>query len=283
MITVSKMALTIAVVFSCGYATAQTASQGAAGASPLVTFYEEEGFQGRSFATGDKVVNMKRSGFDAGASSAVVIGDRWEVCESRRYRGECKVLRQGRYASLAAMGLNEGVSSVRLVSANAWIEGSRYAPAPVPVYDNRRRRNEKTYEAKVTSVRAVLGTPEQRCWIEKEAVPASASDVSIPGALIGAVLGGVLGHQVGSGRGNTAATIGGAVVGGAAGSQVGRLGIGKQQPQTRDVQRCDTVANEAKPDYWDVTYEFRGQEHRIQTTTPPGDTVKVNRRGEPRA
>ena len=109
------------------------------------------------------------------------------------------------------------------------------------------------------------------------------SNISIPGALIGAVIGGVLGHQVGSGSGNTAATIGGAVVGGAAGSQVGRLGIGNQQPQTRDVQRCDTVSSEAKPDHWDVTYDFRGQEHRIQTTTPPGPTVTVNERGEPRA
>lgn len=251
-------------------------------ASPLITFYDNEGFQGRAFNTGRQVVNMERAGFNDRASSVVVIGDRWEVCESSQFRGKCTVLRQGRYPSLTATGLNR-VSSVRLVSGSARIDDSRYAPAPLPVYDDRRRRNERTYEAKVTSVRAVLGTPEQRCWIEKEALPASASNVSIPGALIGAVIGGVLGHQVGSGSGNTAATIGGAVVGGAAGSQVGRLGIGTPQAQTRDVQRCDTVSSEAKPDYWDVTYDFRGQEHRIQTLTPPGSTVTVNERGEPRA
>jgi hypothetical protein len=27
---------------------------------------------------------------------------------------------------------------------------------------------------------------------------------------------------------------------------------------------------------------FRGQEHRMQTTTPPPRTITVNRRGEPR-
>ena len=278
---VSKMATAVAAIAFCGYATAQVAPSPAT-APPLVTFYEDEGFQGRSFATSKAVANLERSGFDDRASSAVVIGDRWEVCESRRFGGACKVLRQGRYASMNAMGLNDSISSVRLVSGNAWIDDSRYAPAPIPVYDNRRRRNERTFEAPVTSVRAVLGTPEQRCWMEKEALPSSASNVSIPGALIGAVLGGVLGHQVGSGSGNTIATIGGVVAGGAAGSQIGRLGIGNQQAQTREVQRCDTVSSEAKPDYWDVTYEFRGQEHRIQTTTAPGQTVRVNGRGEPR-
>ena len=37
-----------------------------------------------------------------------------------------------------------------------------------------------------------------------------------------------------------------------------------------------------KPEYWDVTYDFRGQTHHMQTTYPPGATVTVNRLGEPR-
>jgi uncharacterized protein YcfJ len=282
MIVMNKIALAIAAAAFSGYAAAQ-ASPSTAGGPPLITFYENESFQGRSFETGRQIANMERSGLNNRTSSLVVIGDRWEVCESVKYRGTCKVLRQGRYPSLAAMGLNDSVSSVRLVSGNARIDDSRYAPAPIPVYDNRRRRNERRYEANVTSVRAVVGTPEQRCWIEKEAVPQNASTVSIPGALIGAVLGGVLGHQVGGGSGNTIATIGGAVAGGAAGSQVGRLGIGNPPAQTRDVQRCDPVTTDVKPDHWDVTYDFRGQEHHMQTTTPPGSTVTVNERGEPRA
>jgi hypothetical protein len=31
-----------------------------------------------------------------------------------------------------------------------------------------------------------------------------------------------------------------------------------------------------------VTYAFRGVEHRMQTTVPPGPTVTVNEQGEPR-
>jgi uncharacterized protein YcfJ len=43
------------------------------------------------------------------------------------------------------------------------------------------------------------------------------------------------------------------------------------------------VPGQARPVYWDVTYTFRGQEHRVQMTTPPGSTVSVNDQGEPRS
>jgi uncharacterized protein YcfJ len=52
---------------------------------------------------------------------------------------------------------------------------------------------------------------------------------------------------------------------------------------TRDVQRCANTPAAAKPEYWDVTYNFRGVSHRIQMTTEPGATITVNRQGEPRA
>src|SRR6185295_342452 len=210
--------------------------------------------------------------------SAVVFGNRWEVCEDVRFSGRCVVLRPGRYPSLTSMGLNNRISSVRAVSSNARFDGGRYAPPPpAPVYDNRRRNGERLYEANVTAVRAVVGPPEQRCWVEREQVPQAQSDLNVPGAVVGAVIGGVLGHQVGSGRGNTAATVAGTVAGGAVGANVGRPGA-----QTRDVQRCASVPSQT-PAYYDVTYHFQGQEHHMQTATPPGQTVIVNARGEPRA
>ena len=246
-------------------------------AAAQITFYEREGFQGRSFTTEKQVGNFERVGFNDRASSVVVIGDRWEVCEDVRFGGRCVVLRPGRYTSLAAMGLNDRISSVRDVNRNAQIDNDRYAPAPVAVYDNRRRNEERLYEAKVTSVHAVVGPPEQRCWVEQEQVQ-SRSGINVPGALVGAVVGGVLGHQIGNGRGNDIATVGGAVAGGAVGANVGR----GQQTQTQDVKHCENAANQPPPDHWDVTYNFRGQEHRMQVTTPPGATVMVNEQGEPR-
>ena len=105
----------------------------AAQAAAQVTFYEREGFDGRSFTTDKQVGNFERYGFNDRASSVVVVGDRWEVCEDARFVGRCAVLRPGRYASLAAMGLNDRGSSVRAVSRNARIAANRYAPAPVAV------------------------------------------------------------------------------------------------------------------------------------------------------
>jgi uncharacterized protein YcfJ len=253
----------------------------AAHAAAEITFYQREGFAGRSFTTERQVRNFERFGFNDRASSAIVRGTLWEVCEDARFGGRCAVLRPGRYPTLAAMGLDDRVSSTRAISPNARIDPARYAPAPVPVYDYSRRRNERLYEARVTEVRAVVGPPEQRCWIEREEVVRSRGDVNVPGAIAGAVIGGILGHQIGGGRGQDIATAGGAIGGAAVGANIGREG--GQQVVTRDVQRCATAPSDGRVDYWDVTYVFRGQEHRMQSVEPPGRTVTVNWRGEPRA
>lgn len=234
-------------------------------AGQRVTFYEREGFAGQSFTTETQVGNFVHSGYNDRASSVVVLGDRFEVCEDARFSGRCVVLRPGRYPSLTAMGLNNRISSVRAVSRDDRIDDDRYAPAPVPVYDSRRRGNERLYQANVTSVRAVVGTPEQRCWVEREQVAQERGGANVPGAIIGALIGGVLGHQVGGGRGQDIATVGGGVVGGVVGANVGRDGGGQV---SRDVQRCENVPSTVRPDYWDVTYEFRGQQHRMQMTSP---------------
>ena len=251
-------------------------------AAAQITFYEDEGFRGRSFTTQKPIGNFERFGFNDRASSVVVSRDRWEVCEDARFEGRCIVLRPGNYPSLGAMGLNDRISSVRNVSRNMQVDDGRYAPAPLVTYDARRRNNERLYEANVTSVRAVVGPAEQRCWVEREQVSQDRGDANVGGAIAGAVIGGILGHQVGGGRGRDLATAGGAVAGGLLGSNVGRDG-GGQQFTGRDVKRCETVSSDARPHHWDVTYDFRGREHRVQMTSPPGQTVTVNEQGEPRA
>jgi uncharacterized protein YcfJ len=236
-----------------------------------VTFYEREGFRGRSFTTDRPVEDFASYGFNNRASSAVIRGgDRWKLCEDAQFN-RCFVLRPGSYPTLRALGMNNLISSARPVVV---------APAPVAARDYRRGRNERLYEANVTSVRAVVGPPEQRCWVEREQVVQDRGDANVPGAVAGAVIGGILGHQVGGGRGQDLATVGGAVAGAAVGANVGR--DGGRQVRTQDVQRCASVPSQARPDHWDVTYNFRGQEHRVQMTAPPGPTVTVNKRGEPR-
>jgi uncharacterized protein YcfJ len=251
----------------------------ATGAAAQVTFYENENFSGRTYTAQKQVSDLARVGFNDRASSVIVAVDRWEVCDDARFGGRCTILRPGRYPSLRSMGLNDRISSMRTVDRHARIDESRYAPAPVAAYDYHRRSDERLYDAPVTSVRAVVAQSEQRCWVEKEQVQ-QGGQANVPGAVIGAVLGGILGHQVGSGRGNDAATVGGAVIGGAVGANVNR---GEGSTYSRDVRRCDNAPTQSRADYWDVTYTFRGQEHHVQMSTPPGRTVSVNSQGEPRA
>ncbi len=247
-----------------------------------IVFYEHEGFQGLTFTADTPVGDFRRSGFNDRASSAVVRGERWEVCDDIGYGGRCVVLRPGQYASLAAMGLNERISSVRAVNIAAPVDDGRYSPPPVAVYDYGRRNYERVYEANITSVRAVVEDSGQRCWVEREQVVQERSSTNVPGALLGAVIGGVLGHQVGGGSGKDVATGIGVVAGAAIGANSGRSG-GGQQVTTQNVQRCTSSPGQARPAYWDVTYNFRGVEHRMQMLTPPGATVFVNEQGEPRA
>jgi outer membrane lipoprotein SlyB len=80
------------------------------------------------------------------------------------------------------------------------------------------------------------------------------------GAVIGGVAGGVLGHQIGSGRGNTVATIAGVGVGALAGNQVEK--------------------NVKKKSYWVVSVDLdNGKKQSVTSSSKPefkqGDRVKI--------
>ena len=251
---------------------------GPAAAPPQIVFYERENLGGRSFIAQSDVPDFGRSGFNDRVSSAEVFGGWFEVCQGGGYSGQCVFLRPGKYPSLTSIGLNNRVESVRLAHNDVRAVDNR-PPAPPAFYDPRRRDNEQLFEANVIAVRAVVGPPEQRCWVDRDQVAVEPGRPNIGAGIAGAVIGGILGHQIGDGRGRDLATIGGAIAGGAVGASVGRDG---RSTQTQDVQRCTSTSGQARADLWDVTYSFRGQEHRVQMTSPPGATIAVNRDGEPR-
>jgi uncharacterized protein YcfJ len=262
-------------------AVAMTLLAAAGMASAQITFYEDEAFRGRAYATSQDVndFNRDKTGFNDRASSVIIDKGRWELCQDARFGGQCRVLRRGNYESLASLGLGDSVSSVRKVTNNRNYQNEAPEGNAEP-YAYRQRANERTYQANVTSARAVVGSPTERCWIERQQAAQPTTNVNgIGGALLGGLLGGVLGHQVGGGSGQKIATVGGAVAGAAVGYNVaGRNGA---QPVETDVRRCENVAS-TTPEYWDVTYEFRGVNHRMQMTAQPGNTVAVNAKGEPR-
>jgi uncharacterized protein YcfJ len=252
-------------------------------AQAQITFFEHDAYQGRSFTTQVPVGDLQRRGFNDRASSVVVSNGRWEICEDAGFEGRCTVLRPGQYPALADMGLNDRISSMRPVSRDSRVDEQRFAPHPQVTGDYRRRDREQLYEATVSSARAVYGAPEQRCWMERASVTEpTRNDAQVPSGILGAVIGGILGHQVGGGSGRDLATAGGAVAGAVVGSNLARNRDGSTVV-TRDVQRCADTPGSARPAYWDVSYEFRGQLHQVQLTSAPGPTITVNRQGEPRA
>jgi hypothetical protein len=210
----------------------------AAPAFAQITFYEHEGFRGRVHTTQGALDNFAGWDFNDRASSVVVDRGRWEVCEGVGFSGRCAVLSPGAYDRLGTMGLNDRLSSVRPAPASASHDNEAPPPMGRPDYAYRQRPRERLFEVPVSSVRAVLGTPERRCWIEHPPEQRESRGVDRAG---------VIGHQTGRSA----------------------------------VRRCAQVPNET-PAFWEVSYSFRGQAHRIQMDGPPGQTITVNRNGEPR-
>jgi uncharacterized protein YcfJ len=265
--TLRSLASVAAIGLTAGLAT-QAAAQ--------ITFYDGDGYRGRAFTVDHTVDNFAPLGYNDRAKSAVVTEGRWEVCEDAYFRGRCTVLRPGNYWTLGSIGFDRLISSVRPVGHAVHVSEVAPPPAPEPVYEYRQRPNEQIFQAPVTSVHAVVGPPQQRCWVEHQDYVDRSANVG--GAVVGAIIGGVLGHQVGSGRGRDVATAGGAV----AGAAIGANAVGRPNTYGQDVQRCENVGNQGPPDYWDVTYNFHGVQHRMQMSSPPGATVSVNAEGEPR-
>jgi uncharacterized protein YcfJ len=262
-----------------------TVALAAAGhAAAQITLYEGEGYRGRSMTIDDRIGNLDRAGFNDRASSVIVERGRWELCEHPRFEGRCVVLGRGSYPSLREVGLNNQISSIRPAEGRRRVEE---LPPPVPTvepaYEWRRRPSEVVREVPVSAVHAVVGPPNQRCWVERQQVTQAPppNQPNVGGALIGGLVGGILGHTVGGGSGKDLATAAGAVGGAVVGSNLANQNSGGPQAVARDVQRCENVPN-AAPAYYDVVYVFRGVEHHVQMSAPPGRTVLVNERGEPR-
>jgi hypothetical protein len=96
--------------------------------SAEVTFYGQPDFRGRSFTVEGPVPDFMYYGFNNRASSASIRRGTYLVCDGPDYRGRCVTLGPGDYRTLAAMGLNNRVSSVRPVA-----RAEAAPPPPEPV------------------------------------------------------------------------------------------------------------------------------------------------------
>lgn len=96
----------------------------AAQAAAEIIFYENNDFRGQSFAVNRPVTDFFNYGFNDRASSVSVRSGTWQVCSDANFRGQCVTLGPGDYPALSTFGLNDRVSSVRMVE-----EGNAPSPA----------------------------------------------------------------------------------------------------------------------------------------------------------
>lgn len=76
-----------------------------------VIIYKQPNFRGQSHVVNGEVANLE-GGFAREASSLVVKGGYWEVCDQDHFRGNCLVLESGQYPRLDS-NLNERIVSIR--------------------------------------------------------------------------------------------------------------------------------------------------------------------------
>ena len=86
------------------------------------TFFDGNNFNGRRLDLDRPTINFENSGFNDRAQSAIVAGERWEICNDWNYGGQCTVLEPGRYPNLGAWA--NRISSARPIAL---------LPPPAPV------------------------------------------------------------------------------------------------------------------------------------------------------
>ncbi len=156
--------------------------------------------------------------------------------------------------------------------------------------DNRYEDPDAVYDyAKVIDVqplttRVRVSTPQRECWDEKRYegggyAPGPHGPQVAGHTILGAAIGAVLGHQIGSGRGQDAATIGGAIVGAGIGHRQGMRRYGATvPPREYTVQRCETRYQDEwqeRVDGYRVTYQYQGRRHVTELPYRPGDRIRV--------
>ncbi|CAN5135634.1 hypothetical protein BH11PSE11_BH11PSE11_05100 [soil metagenome] len=276
----------------------------AAQASAQIRFYEGEGFSGRSLSTDKQIWNLDRSGFNDRISSIVVERGRWEVCQDARFEGRCVVLRRGSYDSLRDMGMNNRISSVRPADESRRYRNEIAVPVvvPAPVYESRRRDSPtiviQTPSAPVYESRRHDGPPqvvisappapivEQR---RREAPPQVVVTTQAPAPVVEqrrreatppvVVVTPAPAPVVEQRRREAPPVVVAPAPAPAAAPIVVETRRRVAEPlfpaELRSVQAVPGRAN-----LWEVSYSFRGVEHLIRTSTPPGPTVMVNESGE---
>jgi uncharacterized protein YcfJ len=94
-------------------------------ASAAITLFGHDNFHGPRVTLTQPAPDFRDFNFNDRASSAIVDGEPWEVCQDVGFRSRCAILVPGSYPDLAAVGLGDLLSSAR--------PARREPPPPPPV------------------------------------------------------------------------------------------------------------------------------------------------------
>ncbi|MDB5749297.1 MAG: hypothetical protein JWP72_4145 [Massilia sp.] len=124
--------------------------------------------------------------------------------------------------------------------------------------------------------------PRQECRTEYQQVPVQ-QQRGAGGSIVGGIAGALLGNQIGGGNGRVAATAAGAIAGAVVGDRVENNGRQYNNGvQEQAVRQCRTVeAVDSRTVGYDVTYEYRGQNHTAFMQRDPGNRVRLRVSVEP--
>ena len=99
-------------------------------ASAAITLFARADFRGPRVTLTQPAPDFRDFDFNDRASSVIVEGEPWEVCQDVGFRNRCAILVPGSYPDLRAMGMNDMISPVRRVHRDARVDDDRYAPPP---------------------------------------------------------------------------------------------------------------------------------------------------------
>ena len=99
--TILPRALALAAIVAAGHASA------------AITLFGHDNFHGKRVTLTQPAPDFRDFNFNDRASSVIVEGEPWEVCQDVGFRNRCAILVPGNYPNLAAAGLGDLLSSAR--------------------------------------------------------------------------------------------------------------------------------------------------------------------------
>jgi hypothetical protein len=94
-----------------------TATRSASRDAADIVLFASDDYRGASHPRDQSLADLPSETLQSKATSAVIAGGEWELCDDTFYRGQCVTLGPGKYPSLEKYGLTHGVSSVRRAGA----------------------------------------------------------------------------------------------------------------------------------------------------------------------